>query len=86
MNEKALTLQEKVFSKKILTTKNAINWYASGDNFISYNITPIHKKNLTNGLQDLIELIGIEISNTVDFYCTSETDFCNGFIRLSFWF
>jgi len=86
MNQKALTLQEKIFSRKLLTRNNAINWYASGDNFISYDITPIHKKDLTNELQDLIELIGIEISNTVNFYCTSETNFYDGFIRLSFWF
>ena len=75
-----------MFSKKTITRNNAINWYASGDNFISYDITPIHKKDLTNKLKDLIELIAIEISNTVDFYCTPETDFCDGFIRLSFWF
>lgn len=86
MNSKALILQEKIYSRTTLTKNNAINWYASGDNFISWNIIPIHKKNLTNKLQNLIELIGIEISNTVDFYCTSETNFYDGFIRLSFWF
>ena len=86
MNSKALILQEKVYSRTTLTNNNAINWYASGDNFISWNIIPIHKKDLTNDLKDLIELIGIEISNTVGFYCTSETDFYDEFIRLSFWF
>ena len=86
MNSKALILQEKVYSRTTLTKNNAINWYASGDNFISYDITPIHKKILTNKLKEFIELIGIEISNTVDFYCTSEVNFCDGFLRLSFWF
>ena len=78
---------EKKLYELISEVKNiAINWYAMGANFISWDITPIKKENFTQGFSLWCELLAQEIAKQVDFYCSPEAMKMNGWMRITFMF
>lgn len=64
----------------------AVNWYAMGSNFISWDITPMKKENFTQNFSLWCELLAQEIGKQVGFYCCPETMKMNGWIRITFMF
>lgn len=86
MNTKAEQIEKKLY--KLISGKRniAINWYAMGENFISWDITPMKKKDFTEEFYLWCQLLAQEIGNKVGFYCCPESMIMNGWVRISFIF
>lgn len=85
-NDKPNKIEKKLY-ELISDIKNiAINWYAMGSNFISWDITPMKKENFTQDFYLWCELLAQEIGKQMDFYCCPETIKMNGWMRITFMF
>ena len=85
-NNKPKEIEKKLY-ELISEVKNiAVNWYAMGGNFISWDITPMKKKNFTQDFCLWCELLAQEITKQMDFYCCPETMKMNGWMRITFMF
>ena len=83
-NDKPNKIEKKLY-ELISDIKNiAINWYAMGTNFISWDITPMKKENFTQDFSLWCELLAQEVGKQVDFYCCPETMKMNGWMRITF--
>lgn len=77
-------IEEKLY-ELISDVKNiAINWYAMGANFCSWDITPMKKENFTQEFCLWCELLAQEVGKQMNFYCCPETMKMNGWMRITF--
>lgn len=81
---KKQTIENKLYELISGKRNIAINWYAMGENFISWDITPMKK--FTEDFCLWCQLLANEIGKQVNFYCCPESIIMNGWVRITFMF